>query len=188
MAFPSSRSRHVVWNGVRAVTEAPRSAYLRADRRLPRADLLPTRRSLQSGAALRRTRSVPDGPLERVAELSRLVHRSTSTSPEFASVSWPQCDGLIWPHLPSDRGLRVRVLSSADRRSQKGCREWSCSRRSGGIASSTGCRRTRWRAGTGCIGGRSARRSSRRSRRSASGRRVGPRRRWARGGSGSIRF
>src|SRR5450432_4016287 len=68
-------------------------------------------------------------------------------SDEFAGLTWPQCDGLIWPHLPSECDLMVRVLSSADRRSQKGCREWSCLRRSGGITSSTGCRRMRWRVG-----------------------------------------
>ena len=94
---------------------------------------------------------------------------------------WPQCDGLIWPHLPSERDRRVRAFPSTDRRSQKGwVPEWSCSRGSAGIGSSRGCRCARWRAGMGCIGGRSARRWSRRCRRSASVRRGGRRRRWGR--------
>jgi transposase len=52
----------------------------------------------------------------RATQLSRRTRSRgpTTSAPgvdaEFAGLSWPQCDGLIWPHLPSDRDLRVRVL------------------------------------------------------------------------------
>jgi hypothetical protein len=128
--------------------------------------------------------------LTAVAERDRSLFahwRLVQPTAENAGLIWPQCDGLIWPHLPSERDPRVRAFPSTDRRSRKGCQEWSCSRRFVGIVSSPTCRCMRWRASMGCIGGRSARRWSRRCRRSVSGRRAGRRRRWGRIGSGSIR-
>jgi hypothetical protein len=68
--------------------------------------------------------------------------------------------------LPSDGDWTVRALSSTDWRSQKGwVPEWDCSRGFAGITTERGCRSGRWRGVTGCIGGRSGRRWSRRSRR-----------------------
>ncbi len=46
------------------------------------------------------------------------VPNTISVRFEFAGLSWPNCDGLIWPTLPSECDRMVRVLWSADRRSQ----------------------------------------------------------------------
>ena len=86
------------------VTEARRNAYVRVDRRSPRADLLPsTRRSLRSRAVLRRTRSDPrSAPRARRRSSSRPLQRSASTS--SLPSSRLSATGSIWPPRQRDRG------------------------------------------------------------------------------------
>jgi len=91
---------------------------------------------------------------------------------EFDGLTWPHYDGLIWPHPRPAASRPFGLIGVRAGGSQRGWdRGWSCVGRSVGTVSGRGCRCGSWLAATAFTVGRCARRSPRRCRRRAGGRR-----------------